>query len=128
MAGTSTTTTTTTNSDEITSNHPLFLHQTDHPGLLLISKKLTGSDNYSSWKRSIMIALNAKNKMKLVTGEFPEPTIESDLRAIWERKNDMLISWILINGERDYRKRLIQFLMGLDESYSNIRGQILLII
>ncbi|GKE38612.1 hypothetical protein Tco_1462017 [Tanacetum coccineum] len=42
-----------------------------------------------------MIALNAKNKMKLVTGEFLEPTIESDLRAIWERKNDMLISWIL---------------------------------
>lgn len=30
------------------------------------------------------------------------------------------------NGERDQRKRLIQFLMGLDESYSNIRGQILL--
>ncbi|GJY23174.1 hypothetical protein Tco_0396832 [Tanacetum coccineum] len=127
MVGTSTTTTTTANSDEITSNHPL----------------------------SVMIALNAKNKMKLVSGEFREPTMESDLRAIWERNNDMLISWILntltcfwdeynaleapymctcvcncnngrINGERDQRKGLIQFLMGLDESYSNIRGQILL--
>ncbi|GKD30975.1 hypothetical protein Tco_1241753 [Tanacetum coccineum] len=32
----------------------------------------------------------------------------------------------MINGERDQRKRLIQFLMGLDECYSNIRGQILL--
>lgn len=31
-----------------------------------------------------------------------------------------------INGERDQRKRLIQFLMGLDECYSNIKGQILL--
>lgn len=31
------------------------------------------------------------------------------------------------NGERDQRKRLIQFLMGLDESYTNIRGQILLL-
>nr|GEU40228.1 cysteine-rich RLK (receptor-like protein kinase) 8 [Tanacetum cinerariifolium] len=31
-----------------------------------------------------------------------------------------------INGERDQRKQLIQFLMGLDESYSNVRGQILL--
>ncbi|GJW70285.1 hypothetical protein Tco_0127202 [Tanacetum coccineum] len=30
------------------------------------------------------------------------------------------------NGERDQRKRLIQFLMGLDESYTNVRGQILL--
>nr|GEY11135.1 hypothetical protein [Tanacetum cinerariifolium] len=31
-----------------------------------------------------------------------------------------------INGERNQRKRLIQFLMRLDECYSNIRGQILL--
>ncbi|GJW87672.1 hypothetical protein Tco_0163012, partial [Tanacetum coccineum] len=30
------------------------------------------------------------------------------------------------NGEREQRKRLIQFLMGLDECYINIRGQILL--
>ncbi|GJZ62667.1 cysteine-rich receptor-like protein kinase 8 [Tanacetum coccineum] len=95
MAGPSTNSTNSNDNDEISSNHPLYLHQTDHPGLLLISKKLTGSDNYSSWKRSIMIALNAKNKMKLVNGEFPEPSIESNLRAIWESNNDMLISWIL---------------------------------
>ncbi|GKB99733.1 hypothetical protein Tco_0985870 [Tanacetum coccineum] len=31
-----------------------------------------------------------------------------------------------INGERDQRKRLIQFLMGLDECFANVRGQILL--
>nr|GEX97258.1 uncharacterized mitochondrial protein AtMg00810-like [Tanacetum cinerariifolium] len=31
-----------------------------------------------------------------------------------------------INGVRDQRKRLIQFLMGLDECYANVRGQILL--
>lgn len=196
----------------VTSDHPLFLYQTDHPGLILISNKLTGSDNYSSWKRSMIIALNAKNKMKLVTGDYPEPTADSQLRAIWERNNDMLISWILNtvaeqignnlnfinsvsklwnelhehyaqidghkiyqlsndivqlkqsdcsievyyhklkglwdefdaleapylctcvcncengkeNSERDQRKRLVQFLIGLDDSYANIRGQILL--
>ncbi|GJV47693.1 hypothetical protein Tco_1437905 [Tanacetum coccineum] len=102
-----------------------------------------------------MIALNAKNKMKIVTGQFPKPAIESELKPIWERNNDILISWNLntlkgfwdefdaleapymcvcvcncengrVNGERDQRKRLIQFLMRLDESYSNIKGQILL--
>lgn len=30
------------------------------------------------------------------------------------------------NGDREQRKRLVQFLMGLDECYTNIRGQILL--
>ncbi|GJR23968.1 cysteine-rich receptor-like protein kinase 8 [Tanacetum coccineum] len=31
------------------------------------------------------------------------------------------------NGDKEQRKRLIQFLMGLDECYSNLRGQILLL-
>ncbi|XP_071712252.1 uncharacterized protein [Rutidosis leptorrhynchoides] len=196
--------------DTNSSNHPLYLHQNDHP--CLISKKLTGSDNYSSWKRSMMIVLNAKNKLKIITKEYKELEITSPLRALWERNNDMIISWILntvteeisnslsfinsahhlwhelhehysqidghriyqlahdiaqlkqnnnsieiyyhklngywdetdaledpymcictctcdngrLNGEREQRKRLITFLMGLDDSYSNIRGQILL--
>ncbi|GJT11907.1 hypothetical protein Tco_0858949 [Tanacetum coccineum] len=31
-----------------------------------------------------------------------------------------------VNGEKDQRNRLIQFLMGLDECYANVKGQILL--
>ncbi|GJW32106.1 hypothetical protein Tco_0052138 [Tanacetum coccineum] len=31
------------------------------------------------------------------------------------------------NGDKEQKKRLIQFLMGLDECYSNLRGQILLL-
>jgi hypothetical protein len=193
-------------------NHPLFLHQNDHPGLILISKKLTGSDNYGQWKRSMLIALNANNKLKIVTGDYGEPDADSRLRALWERTNDMVISWILntiaeqisnslnfvntavglwkelqehysqldghrifqitndlvqlkqnncsietyyhklkglwdecdaleapymcvcvcscengrVNGEREQRKRLMQFLMGLDECYANVRGKNLL--
>ncbi|GKD67504.1 cysteine-rich receptor-like protein kinase 8 [Tanacetum coccineum] len=84
------------NNKETTSvNYTLFLHQNDHLGLILISKKLVGSENYSSWRRSMMIALNAKNKLKIITNEYQEPTIESPLRALWERNNDMIISWIL---------------------------------
>ncbi|XP_071715135.1 uncharacterized protein [Rutidosis leptorrhynchoides] len=160
----------------------------------------------------MMIALNAKNKLQIINGEFLEPESNSRIRALWERTNDMIISWILntitdqisnslnfvntarelwkelqeqysqldghriyqltndiiqlkqhqcsievyyhklkgfwdeldaieapynrtcickyengrVNIERNQRKRLIQFLMGLDECYSNIRGQILL--
>ncbi|XP_071713661.1 uncharacterized protein [Rutidosis leptorrhynchoides] len=168
--------------DVNSSNHPLYLHQNDHPGLILISRKLSGSENYGNWKRSMMIALNAKNKLKFVTGEFKEPDKDSNIISLWERNNDMIISWILntvtdeicnslnfvnsiynlwhelqehysqidahriyqleinvaelsclctcengkLNGEREQRKRLFQFHMGLDDCYSNIRGQILL--
>ncbi|GKE15257.1 cysteine-rich receptor-like protein kinase 8 [Tanacetum coccineum] len=78
--------------DTNSSNYPLFLHQNDHPGLILISKKLLGSENYSSWRRSMTIALNAKNKLKIITKQYPEPDDSSPLRALWERNNDMIIS------------------------------------
>ncbi|GKA02635.1 cysteine-rich receptor-like protein kinase 8 [Tanacetum coccineum] len=82
--------------DDINSpHHPLYFHPNDHPGLLLIAKKLNGSDNYGTWKRSMLIALSDKNKLKLINGEYDEPTVDSPLRAYWERANDMLISWIL---------------------------------
>nr|GEW75411.1 cysteine-rich RLK (receptor-like protein kinase) 8 [Tanacetum cinerariifolium] len=84
------------NNDDINSvRHPLFFHHNDRPGLVLISKKLTGSDIYSSWKRSMMIALSARNKIKLINGEFEEPATDSPIRPFWERANDMVISWIL---------------------------------
>ncbi|GKC50718.1 cysteine-rich receptor-like protein kinase 8 [Tanacetum coccineum] len=57
--------------------------------------KLTSSDNYSPWRRSMVIDLNAKNKMKIVNEDFVEPNITSPIRALWERNNDMIISWIL---------------------------------
>lgn len=192
--------------------HPLYLQNIDHPGLVLISKKLTGTNNFGPWKRSITIALSAKNKLGIVTGSYPRPEEKSSLLAHWDRVNDMVISWIMntvsddissgmdfvtsakdlwdelhdqfssVNGhrvyqvlkdlhaleqgdksveiyyhklknlwdeytalesvvackcgckcgfsklqeEREQRKKLLQFLMGLNDSYSTARGQILM--
>nr|GEW28494.1 zinc finger, CCHC-type [Tanacetum cinerariifolium] len=64
---------------------------------------------------SMMIALNAKNKLKIVTSKMIEHAVESEERA-WKN-----------NGDREQRKRLIRFRMGLAECYSNLRGQILLL-
>ncbi|GJT79531.1 cysteine-rich receptor-like protein kinase 8 [Tanacetum coccineum] len=97
MAGNSQNNTPPPVTEEITSNHPLFLHQTDHPGLIFISKKLTGFwDEYDALEAPYMCicAYNCNNGR--------------------------------INGEKNQRKRLIQFLMGLNKGYSNIKGQILL--
>lgn len=48
--------------------HPLYLQNIDHPGLVLNSKKLTGTKNYDPWKRSLTIAFSAKNKVSLING------------------------------------------------------------
>ncbi|XP_071705106.1 uncharacterized protein [Rutidosis leptorrhynchoides] len=117
-----------TEEDHNSPNHPLFLHQNDHPGLILISKKLTGSDNYGSWKRSMMIALNAKNKLKIVTGELAEPETNSRTRALWERNNDMIISWILntitdqISNSLNFVNTASELWKELQEQYSQLDG------
>ena len=48
-------------------SNPFSSHQSDHPGLVLISKPLNGN-NYSTWKRAMMLALNSKNKLGFVDG------------------------------------------------------------
>ncbi|GJT55826.1 cysteine-rich receptor-like protein kinase 8 [Tanacetum coccineum] len=122
-------TTTITPQDDINSpHHPLNFHPNDHPGLLLIAKKLNGSDNYGTWKRSMLIALSAKNKLKLINGEYDEPPIDSPLRAYWERANDMLISWILntvseqIGNHLTFVNSACALWSELQEHYSQLDG------
>ena len=109
-------------------HHPLYFHPNDHPGMLLIAKKLTGSDNYGSFKRSILIALSAKNKLKLLTGEYEEPSIDSDLKIYWDRANDMLISWILntvseeIGNHLTFVSSAYALWNELQEHYSQLDG------
>ncbi|XP_062018138.1 uncharacterized protein LOC133734522 [Rosa rugosa] len=89
-----------TSSDE--SANPLFLHHSDHPGLILVSKKLTG-DNYNSWCRAMRISLSAKNKTGFITGAIKEPSAikKPEEHALWQRCNDMVLSWILNSLEPD---------------------------
>ncbi|RVW70672.1 Retrovirus-related Pol polyprotein from transposon RE1 [Vitis vinifera] len=163
--------------------NPYFLHHSDHPGMVLVSKPLNG-DNYSTWCRAMTISLNAKSKLGFIDGTttMPSATDKPDEHASWKKCNDMILSWILNSLSQDLadsvifsttaqeierdiacltqdqmtvaayytrlkklwdelgsyndtvcscgadhkRRRLMQFLMGLNESYNAIRGQILL--
>ena len=58
------------------SSHPLYLHPSDHPGPILVSEALDG-DNFGEWKRSMCLALSAKNKLGFVTDKYKVPGIES---------------------------------------------------
>ncbi|KAH0773869.1 hypothetical protein KY290_011006 [Solanum tuberosum] len=49
-------------------NHPLFIGPSDTSGSVIIPIKLTGSDNYGIWSRSMRIALLGKKKFGFVTG------------------------------------------------------------
>lgn len=47
-------------------NHPLFSSPADQSGIQIVSFQLTGIENYSTWYRSIRIALLGRNKIGLV--------------------------------------------------------------
>lgn len=68
------------------------MHTNNNPGLILINKKLTSTENYTSWKRLIQIALSAKNKLVIATGTYEKPNPDSPLFPHWPRVNDMVIS------------------------------------
>lgn len=47
------------------SSSPYYLQNGDHPGLILVSHLLTGS-NFNTWSRAMFMALTAKNKLSFV--------------------------------------------------------------
>ena len=59
---------------------PLYLHNGDHPGLVLVTHSLTGS-NYNTWSHSMVMALTTKNKLGFVDGSIS-----------WPEQNDLLHS------------------------------------
>ena len=105
---------------------PLFLHPADHPGLLLVSKPFDGS-NFGSWKKSMSIALSAKNKLLFISpNSQPNPT---DLKYHqWKRCSDMVTSWILNVLSHDiadsvlYSNSAHDIWKDLDDSYGQANG------
>ncbi|KAF7115429.1 hypothetical protein RHSIM_RhsimUnG0055800 [Rhododendron simsii] len=75
-------------------SNPYSLHHSDHPGMILVSKLLEG-DNYSTWSRAMRIALSAKNKIGFVTGSIKPPSSTDATFPLWQRCNDMVLSWLL---------------------------------
>lgn len=72
--------------------NPYFLHHSDNTSIVLVSELLT-DENYTSWSRSMVIALTVKNKIGFIDGSIPRPT--GDLLNLWIICNSVVISWIL---------------------------------
>jgi hypothetical protein len=80
---------------EMDSSNPFFLHHGDSPEAMIVSKPLNG-ENYNSWKRAMMMALSAKNKLGFVNGTLPKPSNLYDSQGLaWTFCNNMVLSWLL---------------------------------
>ncbi|XP_075515853.1 uncharacterized protein LOC142550661 [Primulina tabacum] len=92
---------------------PLILQQSDHPGLVLVSKLFDGS-NYGQWSRAMRIALSAKNKIGIINGTIKAPEAEDDKFPAFERCNHMVLSWILNAVHPDIAESIIYAESALD--------------
>ena len=78
-------------------NSIYYIHPSDANSVQLVSFKFNG-DGFTSWKRSILLTLSAKNKIGFVNGVIKTPVDEtSDEFHAWSRCNDLVCSWLLFN-------------------------------
>ncbi|KAL4313244.1 hypothetical protein GQ457_01G015460 [Hibiscus cannabinus] len=86
-------------------NNPYYLHQSDNPGMVLVTQPLA-NDNYNSWRRSMQMALFVKNKLGFVDGTISLPVLSDRVNA-WTRANNLVISWLLNFVSKDIAASLI---------------------
>ncbi|KAL8125036.1 hypothetical protein AgCh_012637 [Apium graveolens] len=112
-------------------DNSLHLQNSDSTGMKLVSDNFDGT-GFSNWKRSLTIALSTRNKLVFVDGSIPKPALNSPSFKCWSRCTDMsvfvpvlvVLHKTLSSFQQNHR--VLQFLMGLNDSYSVIRGSILM--
>lgn len=62
--------------------HPLYVHPSDVLGASVVSVPFDGS-GYSSWRRTIIVALSVRNKLDFINGSSVKPPVESPLARQW---------------------------------------------
>jgi hypothetical protein len=100
-------------------SNPYYLHHGDSPGTLLVSQPLVGS-NYHTWKRSMVMALSAKNKLGFIDDSLVKPNVESPEYFAWNRCNNMVLSWILNSVSQEISASII-FIESAHEMWNDIK-------
>ncbi|KAK4710214.1 hypothetical protein R3W88_004727 [Solanum pinnatisectum] len=125
-------------------NHRLYLQVSNAPGVALITTKLTGPENYGLWSKSSSSSMGKvqccctfmdqvyhiwTEVSSLKQGSDNVTTYYSKLRYLWDELDVLVPASLCTCAEaKTYIEHLNQqrFLMGLNESYSHIRSDLLL--
>ena len=54
--------------------NPFHLHRNDHTGLALVTDRLSTASDFHSWRRSVCMALNVRNKLRFIDGTITKPS------------------------------------------------------
>lgn len=87
---------------------PLYLHPSDNSDQVLVNKLFDGNC-FGSWRKSVKIALCARNKLGLIDRFVEEPAKHYSTYREWERANELVMSWLLNSVEKDIGDNLLYF-------------------
>uniref|UniRef100_A0A803M9W8 GAG-pre-integrase domain-containing protein n=1 Tax=Chenopodium quinoa TaxID=63459 RepID=A0A803M9W8_CHEQI len=106
---------------------PYFIHPSENTSQSLISEKFSG-EGYGEWKRSMIIALSAKNKLCFIDGSLPQPAITDSVHSAWKRCDAIIISYILRSLDTSIARSVLylttsrEIWKDLEEQYSQTSG------
>ncbi|GAU48797.1 hypothetical protein TSUD_81460 [Trifolium subterraneum] len=119
--------------------NPYFMHPNENPGNILATPLLSGP-NYHSWSRAVTVALRSKHKIHFINGSLPRPPDEDRDSIAWDRCNTVVMSWLSNSVEPEISQSILwmdttseiwkklkeRFYQGLNDNYSAVRSQIML--
>ncbi|XP_010495376.1 PREDICTED: uncharacterized protein LOC104772464 [Camelina sativa] len=85
----------TSNSSTDQYNNPYFLHNSDHAGMALVSDRLNTGADFHTWRHSVRMGLNVRNKLGFIDGTIPKPPENHRDYGSWSRCNDMVTTWLI---------------------------------
>ena len=88
-------------------DNPYYLHLADHAGLILVSDRLTNASDFHSWRRSIWMALNVRNKLGFINGTIVKPPEDHRDFGAWSRCNDIVSTWLMNSVDKKIGQSLL---------------------
>lgn len=99
--------------------NPYFLHSSDHAGLVLVSDRLSSGVEFHSWRRSVRMALNVRNKLGFIDGTIPKPPPNHRDAGSWSRCNDMVATWLMNSVSKKIAQSLL-FMSTAESIWKNL--------
>ncbi|XP_023634705.1 uncharacterized protein LOC111829568 [Capsella rubella] len=99
--------------------NPYHVNNNDHAGLILVSDRLTNAADFHSWKRSVMMGLNIRNKLGFVDGSIPKPAENHRDYGAWTRCNDIVSTWLMNSVSKKIGQSLL-FIPTAEGIWKNI--------
>ena len=91
------------------SSSPYFLSNSDNPSVSLVVQHLT-EENYSTWGRAVLIALDAKTKLGFIDGSIPKlESVDHPCYFAWYKCNSIVLAWLFNSVLKDLQPSVVYF-------------------